>query len=242
MVHLILPALIPDVKEVYKTYFAAFHNDPMGKIMLQMLFPGVNTDSEEFRGEHAKGTLSWWHQSDTQYTYKCVDTDNGAIIGMGLMDIFLRRRSPEERVNHGVTWLEGEQRKRAEAVLNPLFEMREKLFGDQPYIYVHVVGVLPEHQGKQAGRALLNWGLEFCDYTNLPIYFEASPTTVGLYERLGYERLKEKIVHKAEVLGTETDIEVPLMVRMPRSAGGMKFEEWKEKGFPSFNAPTAAKK
>lgn len=241
MVHVVLPALIPDIKKVYEAYFAAFHDDPMGEIMLQILFPG-GIDSPEFREEHAKGTLAWWHQSETQYTYKCVDTDTGEIAGMGLMDIYLRRRSAEERANHGVPWLEGAAREKAEAVLTPLHDMRESLFGDQPYIYVHVIGVLPEHQGKQAGAAIVLWGLTFCDYMNLPIYFEASPTTVGLYEKLGYERLKETIVHKAETLGTETDITVPLMVRMPKSANGMSFYEWKEKGFPSFNAPTAASK
>ncbi|KAK3988933.1 hypothetical protein QBC44DRAFT_328460 [Cladorrhinum sp. PSN332] len=242
MVHVVLPALIPDIKQVYKAYFAAFHNDRMGEIMLQILFPGANINSDEFREEHAKGTLSWWHHSDTQYTYKCVDTDSGDIVGMGLMDVFFRRRPAAERVNHGVSWLEGEQRKRAEAVLNPLFDMREQLWGEQPYIYTHVIGVLPEHQGKQAGRAIASWGLEFCDYTNLPMYFEASPSSVGLYEKLGYERLKEKIVHKAELLGTETDLEVPLMVRMPKAARGMSFYEWKEKGFPPFNAATGPKK
>ncbi|KAK4462283.1 hypothetical protein QBC42DRAFT_201509 [Cladorrhinum samala] len=230
MVHVILPALIPDIKQVYKAYFAAFHNDPMGEIMLQILFPGVNTDSDEFREQHAKGTLDWWHHSDTQYTYKCVDTDNGDIVGMGLMDVFLRRRSAEERVNHGVTWLEGDARKRAEAVLNPLNQD------------VHVIGVLPEQQGKQAGRVMVTWGLDFCDSLNLPLYFEASPSTVGLYEKVGYQRLKEKIVHKAEVLGTETDIEVPLMVRMPKAANGMGFYEWKEKGYPSFNQVTGPSK
>ncbi|KAK4222464.1 hypothetical protein QBC38DRAFT_489788 [Podospora fimiseda] len=242
MVHVVLPALIPDIKEVYKVYFAAFHNDKMGEIMLQILFPGVNTDSEEFREEHAKGTLAWWHQSKTQYTYKVLDTDTGDIMGMGLLDIFHRRRTPEERANLGVGWLEGEHRKRAEAVLNPLHEMREQLFGDQPYIYSHVIGVLPEHQGKQAGRVMVGFGQDLSNQLNLPMYFEASLTSVGLYERLGYERLKEKIVHKAELLGTETDIEVPLFVMMPKSANGMSFYEWKEKGYPSFSALTAPKK
>lgn len=86
------------------------------------------------------------------------------------------------------------------------------------------------------------WGLSFCDYTNLPLYGEASPSSVGLYEKLGYERLKEKVVHKAELLGTETDIEVPLMVRMPKAANGMSFYEWKEKGYPSFNVATGPSK
>lgn len=74
------------------------------------------------------------------------------------------------------------------------------------------------------------------------MYFEASPSSVGLYEKLGYERLKETIVHKAETLGTATDISVPLMVKMPKSAGGMSFYEWKEKGYPKFNAATPVSK
>ncbi|KAK0702501.1 hypothetical protein B0T21DRAFT_300046 [Apiosordaria backusii] len=231
MVHIILPALIPDIKRVYESYFAAFHNDPMGEIMLNILFPGGNVNTPEFREEHAKGTLAWWHQSDSQYTYKCVDTDNGDIVGMGLIDVILRRRSSSERAFQGVPWLEGEAKERAEKVLKPLHDM-----------HAHVIGVLPEHQGKQAGAALASWGLTFVDYTSLPLYFEASPSSVGLYEKMGYERLKETIVHKAETLGTATDISVPLMVKMPKAAGGMSFYEWKEKGYPKFNAATPASK
>lgn len=97
----------------------------------------------------------------------------------------------------------------------------------------HVIGVDPRHQGRKAGAAIVKWGIDLCEGTGLPIYFEASPTTVGLYEKLGYSRLSETIVHKAEVLGTESDIVVPLMVRMP-SAAGMTFDEWRDKGYTPF--------
>ncbi|KAL2131960.1 hypothetical protein VTI74DRAFT_4415 [Chaetomium olivicolor] len=234
MVHVVLPALIPDIRKVYNAYFASFGNERMGSIMLDILFPG-GIDSEEFRAAHAAGTLDWWHKSDTQYTYKVVDMDTGEISGMGLVDIYIKPRTEEERKNGGVPWLTGEQRERAEKVLNPLWEVREKLFGGQPYIYAHVIGVSPEHQGKQAGAAMVKFGIDLCNRTGLPLYFEASPTSVGLYEKFGYERLNETIVHKAELLGTEEDITVPLMVRMPKSAGGMSFYEWKEKGYPSFS-------
>lgn len=102
----------------------------------------------------------------------------------------------------------------------------------------HVIGVRPEHQGKKAGAAMASFGIDLCDRTGLPLYFEASPTSVGLYEKLGYERLKETIVHKADLLGTEEDVSVPLMVRMPKAARGMSFYEWKEKGHPSFSQPS----
>ena len=100
---------------------------------------------------------------------------------------------------------------------------------------VHVIGVEPKHQGRKAGAAVIEWGTDLCERTNLPLYFESSPSTVALYEKWGYQRLNEKIVHSAEVLGTETDIEVPLMVRMPSGAGGIDFYDWKAKGYPPFS-------
>ncbi|KAK3303903.1 uncharacterized protein B0T15DRAFT_534937 [Chaetomium strumarium] len=235
MVFAVLPALLPDIRKVYDAYFAAFRNDRMGEIMLQILFPS-GVDSPKFRAAHAAGTVDWLRKSTTQYTYKCVDMDTGDIVGMGLLDIYMPPgRADEERKFEGVPWLEGEQRERAEKVLQPLWEAREKLFGGQPYIYVHVIGVTPEHQGKKAGAVMVSFGIDLCDRTGLPLYFEASPTTVGMYEKFGYERLRETVVHKAALLGTDSDVSVPLMVRMPKAAGGMGFYEWKEKGYPSFS-------
>ncbi|KAK0718650.1 hypothetical protein B0T26DRAFT_856340 [Lasiosphaeria miniovina] len=241
MVHAVLPALIPDIRKVYDIYFAAFKGERMGELMLSVLFPDGSVDSEEFRTAHAAGTLSYWHTSDTQYTFKCVDMDSGDVVGMALGDIFIRPRAAEERKNHGVPWLTGEHRARAEKVLNPLWEMREGLFGGQPYIYTHVIGVNPEAQGKGAGAALVHWGIDICDRLALPLYFESSPSTVGLYMKMGYERLNETIVHKADVLGADEDIVVPLMVRMPSAAKGTTFYEWKALGYPSWKELAATK-
>ncbi|KAL0471165.1 hypothetical protein QR685DRAFT_276520 [Neurospora intermedia] len=242
MVVAVLPALIPDIRRVYESYFTAFKGERMGEIMLQILFPGIDTDAPDFRAAHAKGTLEYWHTSDTQYTYKAVDMADGEILGMGLVDIYVRERSEEERRNHGVPWLEGEQRERAEKVLTPLHEMREQLFGGNPYIYAHVIAVDPKHQGRKGGMALAKYGFEMSERCQLPVYFEASPSSIGLYTKAGYEVLKETVVHKAETLGTEEDVVVPLVVRMPSSANGMSFYEWKEKGYPNFNTPSTKTK
>jgi tRNA threonylcarbamoyladenosine modification (KEOPS) complex Pcc1 subunit len=99
---------------------------------------------------------------------------------------------------------------------------------------VHVIGVHPKHQGRKAGAAMVKWGIEMTEQLGMPLYFEASPSTAPLYSRMGYHTLKEKIVHKAEDMGIDVDIEVPLMIRMPSHAGGMSFEEWREKGYPAW--------
>jgi GNAT superfamily N-acetyltransferase len=241
----VLPALIPDIPTIYDIYFAAFGRDAMGAIMLDILFPGGNTGTTEFRKQHAEDTLRWWHHSTTQYTWKCVDTETGEIIGMALGDTSITPRSSEERKNLGVGWLSGEEKERAEKVLDPLWEMRERLFGGRPYLCkrlwsrtppgllmqtivdCHVIAVDPKHQGRKAGALLCQMGLDLCDQAGIPLYFEASPSTVGLYEKMGFQRLKETIVHKAEVLGTPEDIEVPLVVRMPN---GTSWEEYQAAG------------
>ncbi|KAH8601836.1 hypothetical protein B0O99DRAFT_648448 [Bisporella sp. PMI_857] len=228
----VLPALIPDIPKVYDVYFNAFKGEPMAELMLGVLFPGGI--SPEFREAHSKHTLAYWHESTLQHTIKCVDTDTGEIIGMALGDAYLKDRSEEERKNPGITWLEGEEKERAEKILNPLWDVREKLFGGRRYIYVHVAAVEPKHQGRKAGALIVQWGIDLGESGELPVYFESSPSTVRLYEKMGFERLKESVVHKAEVLGTKENIEVPLMVKMPSCARGMTFEEWREKGYPAW--------
>lgn len=133
MGYTILPALIPEIEEIYKVYFAAFEGEKMGEIMVNILFPD-GTGTPEFRKAHAAGTLAWWHHSKVQYTFKCVDTETGEIIGMALGDILVQGRTEEERKFQGVGWLEGENKERAEAVLKPLHEAREDLFSGKPHI------------------------------------------------------------------------------------------------------------
>lgn len=57
---------------------------------------------------------------------------------------------------------------------------------------------------------------------------------------MGFELLDRKVVHKAADLGTEEDVTVPLMIRMPKAAKGMKFEEWQAAGYPKFEVEDAS--
>lgn len=106
---------------------------------------------------------------------------------------------------------------------------------------VHVIAVDPKHQGRGAGAAWCQWGVQFADSVGLPLYFEASPSTYKLYEKMGYETLSEKIVHSAELMGLPTSIEVPLMVKMPAVAGGVTFREWSAAGYPPFAKSQSAR-
>jgi GNAT superfamily N-acetyltransferase len=58
---------------------------------------------------------------------------------------------------------------------------------DRAHLYLPLIGVLPDRQGKGLGTALLGPVLDRCDREGLPAYLEASnPGSRGLYERLGF--------------------------------------------------------
>ena len=62
----------------------------------------------------------------------------------------------------------------------------------EPHWYLGGIGVLPEHQGRGHGSALLQVGLERCDRDGLPAYLEASNSrNRPLYERHGFEVIGE---------------------------------------------------
>jgi ribosomal protein S18 acetylase RimI-like enzyme len=60
------------------------------------------------------------------------------------------------------------------------------------HYYVRDIGVHPDSQGSGLGSALMRPTLERCDREGLPAYIEASnERSAALYERLGFEHLRE---------------------------------------------------
>ncbi|KAH9896248.1 acyl-CoA N-acyltransferase [Xylariomycetidae sp. FL2044] len=221
----VLPAQICDVEEVFDAYFASFAKEPI----LDFLFPG-GVD----RPAHTAGTVQWWNHDKDGYNVKCVDTDTGKIVGMASWDIFWK---PDEKDRwkkpEGIPWLSGKDKERAENVVVPSWDMREKLLGKRRYAYVSTMAVHPDHQRRGAGRLLMQWGMDVAEKMGLPVYLESTEPGYPLYQHMGFERLTHvSLIHKAEVAGTPEDVEVPLMVKMPSQAKGMSFKEWVDKGYP----------
>jgi hypothetical protein len=79
---------------------------------------------------------------------------------------------------------------------------------------------------------LTEWGMNIAEMAGLPVYLESSPTAFPLYQKLGFQKI-DSVVHRPEVTGEDSDIEVPIMVKMPSCAGNLTFTEWVAKGYPS---------
>lgn len=133
-----------------------------------------------------------------QYTLKCVDASTGKAVGMALWDIYL---TPSDWKKGEISWLSGKDKERADALINPLWDARAKLWANEKYLYCHVIAVHPKYQRKGVGELLFKAGASIAEQTHLPIYIESSKEARRLYEKVGCWLLKERPVHKSEDLG-----------------------------------------
>jgi ribosomal protein S18 acetylase RimI-like enzyme len=142
----------------------------------------------------------------------------GKIVGMALFDVYI---TPSDWKKGEIGWLQGKERERAEALIGPLWDAREKLWSNERYLYCHVVAVHPDAQRKGVGELLVEHGKRIALQANLPIYVESSKAAIRLYEKSGFQWLKERPVHKsydlypAQVNGDQEDHEIPLLVWIP---------------------------
>ncbi|KAH7093242.1 acyl-CoA N-acyltransferase [Paraphoma chrysanthemicola] len=170
----VLPAHVSDISEVYDVYFAAFRENAVTRALFPSASANDMTNSaSDFRKVHTSH----------------VNSDSGEIVGMALWDIYL---SPSTWTRPQLSWLEGDEKVRAETLITPLWNAREQYWYGERYIYCHVIAVHPSHQRKGVGQKLLNYGISIAQQTKLPIYIESSRDGIRLYEKMGCRRIRRR--------------------------------------------------
>lgn len=148
-----------------------------------------------------------------------MDSETGKIVGLALYDVYI---TPSEWRKGEIGWLQGEERDRAEALIGPLWNAREKLWSNERYLYCHVIAVHPDAQRRGVGELLVEYGKKIASQADLPIYVESSQAAIRLYEKSGFWWLKERPVHRScdlypgHMNGEQEDHEIPLLVWIPR--------------------------
>lgn len=89
-----------------------------------------------------------------------------------------------------------------------------------------MVAVHPQYQRRGLGALLTKPGLDIAEQLQAPVYLEATDRAVKLYQNLGFERLEPGVILGPEIVGSETWLEAPIMVKMPASLGEDSFEHW----------------
>lgn len=77
------------------------------------------------------------------------------------------------------------------ALFRLLYENKREIMGLRPYWSLDTLVTHPEHHRRGAGALLMKKGLEQVDEAGVECYLEASPVGRPLYERWGFEPVKD---------------------------------------------------
>lgn len=103
-----------------------------------------------------------------------------------------------------------------QSLFKPLDSARDEIMGtEKPFFMLNSLATHPDHQGRGAGKMLLDWGVKKADDEGLITYLDSSQVARPIYESRGFE-VKKAIEWDRKVWGGEgVDIHY-CMVRLPK--------------------------
>jgi len=74
----------------------------------------------------------------------------------------------------------------------PMDEVRKKHMKDRPFVYIQVIGVSTQHQGKGYGKKMLNVLIQASEQAKVPIYLDTeTERNVEWYECYGFKTVEQ---------------------------------------------------
>ncbi|KAF2478197.1 uncharacterized protein BDR25DRAFT_276014 [Lindgomyces ingoldianus] len=120
--------------------------------------------------------------------------EDGQGVGEGGNEIFKRRERTWEEVEAGLT-IPTPYDESNVGVWNKLFTLlnsnKREIMQTRPYLILETLVTHPSHHRRGAGGMLVQWGCDQADTNDLEAYLEASPMGAPLYERFGFQRVKD---------------------------------------------------
>jgi len=183
------PATLADLDGICNLYFSAF----AGSYILENCFPRSSQEVQEFVKASRKENLE-----DLSNVAFVIPDEDGNVIASATWE---RPRNPEnhataaattaatagEKGEKEVPWPKDGNPELAAAFFGGLQKKNREIMGDRPHWLLHLIMVLPEHQGKGLSTQLMNWGLKRAREDGLPIYLDATPRAKAVYERFGFK-------------------------------------------------------
>jgi GNAT superfamily N-acetyltransferase len=74
------------------------------------------------------------------------------------------------------------------SLFDPIDASRDEIMGtENPFFMLNSLATHPDHQGRGAGKLLLDWGVEKADDEQLVTYLDATQVAKPIYEKRGFE-------------------------------------------------------
>ncbi|RDI89548.1 hypothetical protein Vi05172_g730 [Venturia inaequalis] len=151
--------------------------------------------------------------------FKCVDTSlNNKTIAVAEWSIQTDEITREELEKTLVCRppIPEENRAARESFMEGLFKSRREVLGTRSHVELDVLVTHPEHHRRVAGSLLIQWGVDEMDRLGLIGYLEGSTAGRPLYERFGFEGVRELVWDSRPYGGTGIDTHLA-MFRQPRT-------------------------
>ncbi|KAL7625905.1 hypothetical protein AAE478_005129 [Parahypoxylon ruwenzoriense] len=195
-------ATLPDAPAITDTYFDAFGNHPVTRRVFK-------TRSEDVQTYWIKSLEAEIQDPNAHYL---VITDVASstperVIAFGKWRKPLTPTSPPSPP--ALDWPEGADLVFIREFLGMIDRKHEEITKGRPHWYLEILGVRKEHQGRGAGKQIVNWGLDQADEAGVEAFLAASPAGAPLYLKLGFELLETVYVDDGKYLES-------FMLRQPR--------------------------
>ena len=171
-----------DIPQAVEVLFDAFQDDPV----FNAIFEGADPEKRKA-----------FYESPLRYCLKygevrAPSSDLEGVAGWVRGDF--AKMSLWRMLVSGALWsgmkMGQEYSQKVQKVFEPVENDRIKHMGDQPFLYLFIIGVASEHQGQGFGRVLLDGLIAVAERDQLPIYLETeTQENVSLYENFGFEVL-----------------------------------------------------
>lgn len=182
------PLRAEDLEAWVRICYLAYRNTTLGCLWRSEPSPASYSTTAKFRGRELLE-----HSPDAYYE-KVIDTDlDNKLIAVAKWHVYEKERS-EEEVKAGFTLpapFPEECRAAREKFMLGIFENRWEIMGTRPHIILEMLTTHPDHGRRGAGGMLVKWGTDRADDLGLESYLESSAQGRFLYQRHGYQPVRE---------------------------------------------------
>ncbi|EKG14884.1 hypothetical protein MPH_07924 [Macrophomina phaseolina MS6] len=174
--------------------------------------------SQESLDKTTQVRLRAFREDPSVHFIKATDPETGELIACARWDIFKHARSDED-VERKAAITEDDLIPEFnvdvhEALFGPLRRTHKEIMGKRPHASLVTLVTDPDHGRRGAGGLLVQWGLDQADELGLDTYLDASPMGKGLYQKNGFEIVKD-IPFDLAKFGGEGVVSHVCMLRRP---------------------------
>ncbi len=176
-------ALAVDLPAMCAVLTQSFYDDPQ----MRFLFPDPATRNEDLGVMFASIAMAGVRRG---HTY--VLEHDSKIVAAAIWSPPEIRALADTEVGPFVNAIIGRYGDEGLGRLGAMSEAMEANHPDDAHMYLFIVGVDPQHQGRGFGEAIVRPTLAHCDAMRIAAYLESSnPRNISLYSRLGFATISE---------------------------------------------------